>query len=213
MNKWAILRSSTFHLLSILKPRKLGRNIYCHEKACWVQSMVRACCNPWTFGKSPVSHCWLLPDSIYCWTHPPSVSLRAHCTVSNICMANMSGCLMMPHDASGHKFGPFSTGANILLCSPATGFAVLASDGKRSRRSQPELLRIVVPLSNMSHLRDECQQIPKHPSYILRLPWQHLLAHVLKKHLANHFIMTCLIQPIFLTSGDTGTHTHKHMEK
>ena len=55
---------------------------------------------------------------------------------------------------------------------PATGFAVLAWNGKRSRRSQLELLRIVVPQSDMSHLRDECQQIPKHPStsYIYPLP-------------------------------------------
>lgn len=127
MNKWAILRSSTFHLLSILKPRKLGRNIYRNEEACWVQSMVRACCNPWTFGTSPVSHCWLLPDSIV--GHILLVYLYVHIARFQIFAWRTCQDHVMPHDASGHKFGPFWSILNpldtrrlrqVLLCLPET---------------------------------------------------------------------------------------------
>ena len=114
MNKWAILRSSTFHLLSILKPRKLGRNIYRNEEACWVQSMVRACCNPWTFGTSPVSHCWLLPESIVGHIH--LAYLYVHIERFQIFAWRTCQDHVMPHDASGHKFGPFSTLWTLDAC-------------------------------------------------------------------------------------------------
>ena len=67
----------------------------------------------------------LTPPRFYCWTHPPSLSLRAHCTVSNICMANMSG----PCDASWCLWPQIWSILNpldarrlrqVLLCLPQT---------------------------------------------------------------------------------------------
>lgn len=119
-------------------------------------------------------------------------------------------CLMMPLATNLVHSQPFGRST------PATGFAVLAWNGKRSRRSQLELLRIVVPQSDMSHLRDECQQIPKHPStsYIYPLP-------IVKVSFCPRRSSTWRIISSWhvwfslslLTLGDTRAHTHTNAWK
>lgn len=142
------------------------------------------------------------PPWIYCWTHPPSLSLPW-----NICMANMSG----PCDASWCLWPQIWSILNpldarrlrqVLLCLPETAndhdevnWSCLGS----SRHNQTCLICAM----NVNRSRN-ILLISSAYSDSIFLPTS-------KQHLANHFIMTCLIQPIPLDlRGHTRTHTQTH---